>query len=147
MGRKKHLTGIEKAKMINLKVLDMPDTQIAKIVNRSNNSVGRVINSCLEEIDNNRQIFLIKLNEAGITYDYFIQKCNELLNSNRRLYTPEGNPDDVPDNNARAKVLHMIKDIIGLDAPKLQDRLPQINFKDNEIKEYEILIMRIKKTK
>ena len=74
MGRKKHLIGIEKAKMIKFKVLDMPNTQIANLVDRSRQSVDRVVNSSLDEIGQNRASFLIKLREAGIDYNYFIAK-------------------------------------------------------------------------
>jgi len=147
MPRGKHLTLDEKAVIIAKRVMKKSFRTIAKEVNRDKGTICKVVNNASNEnkTDNNlttiRERVLQALNDKGLTDTVYAEKCIELLNCKRYQLQPDGSLDLVPDNANQAKTLAIVKDIMGLDAPK-HDEITHKHYNMTPQEEEEIVIIR-----
>lgn len=144
MPSRPHVTLDEKAVIIAKRAMKKSFRGIAKEVNRSPTTVFDTIKNTVTDanISTIRERVLIALNERGLTDTAYADKCISLLNCQKHQLNGDGKIELVPDNQTQAKVLNTVKDIMGLDAPRQEER--KITIELSPAEQDEILIIRRK---
>jgi len=142
MGHGKRLTLAQKAIVLTQKALeDKSLRQIGLMIDKSKTAVDNCINSNQDNLKTIRDKVLECFNESGFTHKEFVKKCLDMLECSRPQISLDGKvTKEIPDNTNQAKVLSMIKDIIGADAPK--EIKQDISFKLNDSEAQEISLIK-----
>jgi len=128
MGRGKHFTPKEKSKVIKCKIVGQTHKVIAENIDRSLPGVGHIIENNREEIGFNRQKFIEKMRDMGITDKKMIAEYQRIAFESARIHGTQDDFIEIKDDPTRLKALNSLKDILGADAPKQQEIKQEIAF-------------------
>ena len=141
MGRGKRLTMAHKAIILTKKALEDKTLRgIASDIDKSKTAVHNYLQTNPDDLRTYRDKVLQCFNDSGFTHNEFVKKCLDMLECSRPQISLDGKViKEIPDNTNQAKVLSMIKDIIGADAPKEIKQDISLKLNDTEAQEISLI--------